>query len=607
MKTIVYLIKKIMKYDKFMFLMILLYTAVSAIYPFIWVLTPSKILEMEGDGGQKCLLLLLVGAGSLAVLSSFLMAFLQGNYRMRMNHVRYYMIRDLMRYSLEMPYENTLDEEKLDAIHQANDSVLNPQRGAGGIIITMLQLFGEVLAALGFMGLFFSLSWQVMITILFLVILTFYLGKKSSYYEYELWEKKSPMHRKRKALFQYTFGPENQKDIRSYGLYGLLEQYIQNYRKDSMILIEAVRKKSYEMEVGIAILDFLRDAFLYGWLISQFLSGNIEVSQFYLYTSGVISFVVLAQQGMVDLAKIKRESAEFKNYQKVMEGNKEAEQRMSKMGEKELKEQMGGKKTENGTPKEGAKICLRDVCFSYPGSAKMVLDHINLTIHPGEKLALVGENGCGKSTLIKLLCRLYRPSHGTITVNGRDIWDWDEKDYMKFVSTVFQDAMIFPFSLKENVCFDRDEKEGVEEVLRQSGLDGVVGKLKKGKETTMLRILDDDGVDLSGGQRQKLFLARALYKKKSEILILDEPTAALDPLEERQLYEQYGSMAKGKTSIFVSHRLSSTKFCDCIALLHNGKILEYGSHGELLLKKGLYHQIYEIQAKHYKEEKEGMI
>lgn len=609
MKAIGYLIKKILQYDRFMLFMILLYTAVSAVYPFIWVLTPSGILAMAESGQASGLMGWIAGAGALAVAASFLMSFLRGNYRMRMNHVRYHLIRDLMRYSLEMPYEDTLDAKKLDAIHLANDSVLNPQSGAGGIILTMLQLFGEILAAAGFIGLFSVLSWQVMVVILALVLLTFWLGQKSSRYEYQLWEDNLPVYRKRKILFQYAAEPGNQKDIRSYGLYGLLESYIQRYRKDSEILIRAASQKSFGMEAGIAVLDFLRDGFLYGWLIIQFMAGTIDASQFYLYTSGVISFVTLAQQSMMDAARIKKESAEFKNYQDVMSRASHEPEPPGDDGEK--KPETAEKQSKGAYEKkaeEGPEICLKDVCFSYPGSQTMVLDHINLTIRPGEKLALVGENGSGKSTLIKLLCRLYRPTKGTITVDGRDIWTWEEKEYMAYVSAVFQDAMVFPFSLKENVCFERDGAVPAfgtwfETIMKQSGLDAIASGLKNGAETTMLRILDDDGVDLSGGQKQKLFLARALYRTESRILILDEPTAALDPLAERQMYEQYGAMTKQKTSIFVSHRLASTKFCDKIAFLWDGTIREFGSHEELLQKKGMYRELYEIQAKHYREQK----
>lgn len=608
MKSIGYLIKKILRYDRFMLCMIALYTAVSAVYPFVWVVTPSEILKMADGGRTGEMVWLVAGAGALAVAASFLMAFLKGNYRMRMNNVRYHLIRDLMQHSLEMPYEDTLDPDKLDAIQLANDSVQSPSSGAGGITLTMLQLFGEALAAFGFIGLFLALSWQVMGVMLVLVLLTFWLGQKSSHYEYRLWEENLPIYRKRKTLFQYAAEPGNQKDIRSYGLYGLLESYIQSYRRDSMALIRAAASKSFGAEAGIAVLDFVRDGFLYGWLIAQFLAGDLDVSQFYLYTSGVVSFVALAQQGMMDAAKIKKESAAFQNYWNVVGQTKE----------KKCREENGSAGTNGGESSAsrhgcGAEICLKDVCFSYPGSQEMVLSHLNLTILPGEKLALVGENGSGKSTLIKLLCRLYRPSHGTITVDGRDIWTWEETEYMAYMSTVFQDAMVFPFSLEENVCFDCSslydhmDREWFSAVMEQSGLGKIASRLKEGEKTRLLRILDDDGVELSGGQKQKLFLARALYRKESRVLILDEPTAALDPLAERQMYEQYGAMASGKTSIFVSHRLASTKFCDRIALLHQGRILEYGSHEELLQKNGVYRELYEIQAKHYREQKGGAI
>ena len=159
-----------------------------------------------------------------------------------------------------------------------------------------------------------------------------------------------------------------------------------------------------------------------------------------------------------------------------------------------------------------------------------MLRGINLTITAGEKLALVGENGSGKSTLIKLLCRLYRPTEGTITMDGRDIWSIEEEEYMKSISAVFQDAMVFPFSVEENICLGKRSDPLFGKVMKQSGMDRIAAGLEKGEKTTLLRVLDDDGADLSGGQRQRLFLARALYRDSSRFLILDEPTAALDPL-----------------------------------------------------------------------------
>ena len=599
MRSAVYLLKKIKKYDPWMLWMILFYTVLSAVYPFVWVVTPARILRLAEGGRMGEMAVLVTGAGAAAVISAFLLSFLKGNYRMRMNNVRYHLIRDLMRYSLEMPYENTLNPRKLDRIHLANDSVLDPQSGAGGIILTMLQISGEILAAVGFLGLLFALSWPVLIFILAVVVLTFFLSSRASEYEYGLWEENLPIYRKRKILFQYAAEPGNQKDIRAYGLGGLLKAYIDRYHRDSMVLIHAASTKIWSMEAMTAVLDFFRDGVLYGWLILQFLWGNIDVSQFYLYTSGVISFVVLAQQGMTDMAKIRKESAEFSIYQQVMDredGGREEQ-------EADNAQESAGRMEKQKQEKRGAQICLNDVSFTYPGSSRPVLRGINLTITAGEKLALVGENGSGKSTLIKLLCRLYRPTEGTITMDGRDIWSIEEEEYMKCISAVFQDAMVFPFSVEENICLGKRSDPLFGKVMKQSGMDRIAAGLEKGEKTTLLRVLDDDGADLSGGQRQRLFLARALYRDSSRFLILDEPTAALDPLAERQLYEKYGVMTEHRTSVFVSHRLASTKFCDHIALLEDGVIKEYGTHLQLLERGGSYQELYEIQAKFYRQEK----
>ncbi len=593
MRSVVYLLKKIRQYDSRMIGMILLYTLLSAIYPFIWVVTPALILRWAPAGRTASLLLLVLAAGLAAVLASFLLSFLKGNYRMRMNNVRYHLIRDLMRYSLEMPYEDTLDPQKLDDIHLANDSVLNPQSGAGGIILTLLTLTGEVLSSLGFLGIFSFLSGPVMIFLLLLTLLTFWCRHKASSQEYRFWEESLPIYRKRKVLFQYASEPMNQKDIRAYGLRSLIQVYIDRYHADSLSLVRSASSRIFTLETAAALLDLFRDIFLYGWLILCFLRGTIDISQFYLYTSGVISFVALANQAMADIAKIHKESAQFAVYQRVME---------------KARPRLAGKTAAAAHPDAaGAEICFDDVSFCYPSREEPVLCHISLTIRPGERLALVGENGSGKSTFIKLLCRLYPPTQGRITVDGRDIWSMNEEEYMRFLSVVFQDAMIFPFSVEDNICLGKDDPDLFARVMKKSGMDRIASELKQGAKTSLLRVLDDDGADLSGGQRQRLFLARALCQADSRILILDEPTAALDPLAERQLYEEYGEMTEGKTSVFVSHRLASTRFCDRIALLQNGSIQEYGTHDELIARGGLYRELYEIQARHYRETQENPI
>ena len=262
---------------------------------------------------------------------------------------------------------------------------------------------------------------------------------------------------------------------------------------------------------------------------------------------------------------------------------------------------------EKSTGKDLITVDIVDLCFSYPNSEKYVLDHLNLTIKPGEKMALVGENGSGKSTLIKLLCKLYKPSSGVIYLNGIDISQIPDDIYWEIIGAVFQDAMVFPFSIRDNITLEESvDEERLSKAINDSGIEQIMDGLSNGIDTVLLRILDDEGLDISGGQRQRLYLARALYKN-NKFLMLDEPTAALDPLAEASLYKQYDSLTKGKTSLYISHRLASTKFCDRVAYLKDGKILELGSHDELMDSNGEYKELFHIQAKYYMESDQGKV
>jgi len=228
-----------------------------------------------------------------------------------------------------------------------------------------------------------------------------------------------------------------------------------------------------------------------------------------------------------------------------------------------------------------------------------VLEHISFTLAAGEKLGIVGLNGSGKTTLIKLLCRLYDPTEGRITLNGIDIRDIPHDEYTKLIGIVLQDFCLFAYSVKENVVFDSQTDEiRLEECLEKSGLSEKIASLPNGVHTSLYKTLDDTGVEFSGGEGQKLALARAVYKD-AEILILDEPTSALDPLAELALFSRLADIAQGKATLFISHRLSSTRFCDKILVLSDGKIAETGSHDALMQKNGIYADLFRTQAKYY--------
>lgn len=242
-------------------------------------------------------------------------------------------------------------------------------------------------------------------------------------------------------------------------------------------------------------------------------------------------------------------------------------------------------------------IEFKDVCFKYPNTQDYILKNINFKITPYEKLALVGENGAGKTTFIKLLSRLYDVSEGEILINGKNINNYSKETINKLYSIVFQDFRLFSYSIKDNITIGK-EGNGVEEALIEAGFKEKLDTLENGIETILYNRSSKDGIELSGGEEQKIAIARALYKD-APFVILDEPTSALDPLAEEEIYLKFNEITENKTSIFISHRMSSCKFCDKIVVLHDGEIIETGSHKELMESKGKYYELFSAQAKYY--------
>ena len=257
------------------------------------------------------------------------------------------------------------------------------------------------------------------------------------------------------------------------------------------------------------------------------------------------------------------------------------------------------------------------VWFRYPGQTEYALKDVSITVEGGKRLAVVGPNGAGKSTFIKLLCRLYKPTKGRITVNGIDIWQVNQQKYFHLLAPVFQNVESYAAPLAQNISLqkmDRTDKKTAEACLRKSGLSDKLDSLEKGLDTQLLRFLYEDGIDLSGGEKQKLSFARALYKvsqknapqfPKTRVFVLDEPTAALDPLAEYRMYSDFNELIGEHTAIYISHRLSSTRFCHQVALFEEGQIIEYGTHDALLKNGGRYAGLYRIQARYYQEKKGG--
>ena len=262
-------------------------------------------------------------------------------------------------------------------------------------------------------------------------------------------------------------------------------------------------------------------------------------------------------------------------------------------------------KQQGSLPVSGTEhtIEFRNVSFRYPGSETDVLQDVNITLHAGRKQALVGANGAGKTTFVKLLCRLYDPTEGQILLDGRDIREYDYDDYMKLFSFVFQDFRLFAFSLGENIAAGESyDAAKAEECIRKAALYDRYQTMPEGLETCLYRDLSEKGVEISGGEAQKIALARALYKG-SPVIVLDEPTAALDPIAEAQVYAGFSGMVEDRTAVYISHRLSSCQFCDEITVFDKGRIVQQGTHAELLENpEGKYRELWDAQAQYYVEQ-----
>lgn len=260
-------------------------------------------------------------------------------------------------------------------------------------------------------------------------------------------------------------------------------------------------------------------------------------------------------------------------------------------------------------PNDTFSIEFKNVSYQYPGSDTNTIENLNFKIEKGEKIAIVGINGAGKTTIVKLICGLYTPKSGEILINSQPLNDYNREEYYKLFSVVFQDIFMLPLSIAKNISSSTEEetdRQKVQNAINLAGLSSKIDSLPNGINTRLIKSVFEDAVDLSGGEMQKLALARALYKN-GKALILDEPTAALDPIAESNIYTEYDRMTVGHTSIFISHRLASTRFCNRIFFLEDGKIIECGNHNELMSQKGKYFEMFDIQSHYYKDNLENTV
>lgn len=394
-------------------------------------------------------------------------------------------------------------------------------------------------------------------------------------------------------MCQAALDQKGAKDIRIYQAQKWLLEEVASIRGKILELQNKSSRYYLLFDNLERILAFVRDMIVYGCFLFLMYQGRMTIEQFLLnigIVAGFNGWITGLFGNIKELTRNNTIVGHYKDYLSYGEGKS------------------GG--TENApNPMTPHTLVMEHVSFQYPEAEKACIQDLNLTVNSGEKLALVGINGAGKSTIIKLLLGLYEPTGGRILLDGKDIRRIDKESYFREFAVAFQEMSVFAASIAENVAGAPEtgqDASKLKEKLTMAGLWEFTQKQPCKEKTSVTKALDPKGVQLSGGEMQKLTLARTLYKD-APVVILDEPTAALDPIAEHGLYQKYGMLVQGKTSIFISHRLSSTRFCDRILFLENGKVEEMGTHEELMGKKGKYANMYEIQAKYYRKEGQGNV
>lgn len=495
----------------------------------------------------------------------------------------------LLRKCLKMDFCNLEPADKQKKMFKGLQSIENNWGGIEGLTQHSFQLFYGLFGLLSYGSIMFSIHWSILLIVAVTTIITFFLKKHAINYWHTLSEERNQAGRINAMLNEQGISLEYGKDIRIYHVENWFRTIFDEQIRKMYRVIAKQELHWYFPTVGEQIGNFVRDFVMYFILLHMVLAGSISVAQFTFYVGIVASFSVWMNETVTCMSQ-------------VMEDNVQMEYYMEAMDIPDVFPRGTGEKPDLSSE---VSIEFRDVSFRYEEGGEDILSHLSFRIEPGQKIALVGNNGAGKTTIVKLLCGFYMPTEGDVLVNGISTRDYDMDEYGKLISPVFQDGFMSAFTVAMNVAGGKEtdiDRERVRQCLKEADVWEKIDSLEKKEDTYISQTLEKDGVNFSGGELQKLLIARALYKD-GKCLILDEPTSALDPIAESRIYEKYNEMTKEKTSIFISHRLASTRFCDEILYLERGKVAERGTHEELIGRRGAYAEMFEIQSHYYRKQK----
>jgi ATP-binding cassette subfamily B protein len=505
---------------------------------------------------------------------------------------------DFAHKTLVTDYQNIEPQKKQKILGKAAQSLSSNWRGVEHLMIQTTEFSILIFGIISYGSAILLLDWKILVVTLAMFVFDVLLRTHAIKYSDSKREESSEIWRKKNYIMQKSLNVSAGKDIRIYQLGNWFHKLLCEVVTARGKLEKKLQLRWYFPTVSGTFFNFGRDFIAYSILIKRVLYGQMDIATFTLYLGLINGFTNWIYSLSERFNNLRKSSHEFNDYHDFM-NLPDKERKLPAVPE--LVEGVEGPASSNTTAPE---IIFKNVSFAYPDEEKNTIRNLDFTIKAGEKIALVGNNGAGKTTIVKLLCGLYDQTQGEILIDGKTIDDIGLDAYQDKISVLFQDTNPMAFTIEENITGLEEgqcDKNKLQDSLKKSGLWDKVQSLPQKEKTHITQTFSEDGILLSGGETQKLLFAKAIYKNGS-FLILDEPTSALDPLAESKIYEEYNNLAQGKTAVFISHRLASTKFCDRIMFLENGSIAECGSHDELMAKGGKYKEMFDIQAQYYKEE-----
>lgn len=486
-------------------------------------------------------------------------------------------------------YPNTLDTNFIrlrDAAYFACEGNSEATEHIWQMLTMLLKNIGGLIAYLFILS---SFDPFLLLIIILTCFISFFVSRYANNWHYANKIEGEKYYHKKRYIRDKAESIKLAKDVRIFNLKDWLNELLDLVHNQYLAFRLKGEKVDLLADIIEVVLTVIRNGIAYIYLINMTLNDGLSVSSFILYFVAISTLTNWVMGVLKEMSTLHKECLDISSLREFLDYPEPF-------------------KFDDGKDiplASNYEIRLENVSFHYPECDKDIIHNLNLTIHPREKLAIVGLNGAGKTTLVKLICGLLSPSEGRVLLNGDDISDFNRNKYYELFSAVFQDFSILDVTIAEEIaqCKDAIDYQRIKECIDYAGLSDTIDKLPQGLNTHIGREVYLDGVLLSGGQMQRLMLARALYKN-GPILLLDEPTAALDPLAESEIYQKYSDMANNKTSLFISHRLASTRFCDRIILIKDGGVKEEGSHEDLLKLNGEYAKLFEVQSRYYKQGKE---